>query len=132
MLLQALAMTVVVGLTIPSFLDYLFRPISCHSGSMCLDLRDLPFAASVAFLGPPIVLLVLSHRLLRRPRKWRAALPLLVDVAAIAVVMVDLIAFARTGSAEPNIAVQLLMVLLPAAVSLTVVLALLMRWTPRV
>jgi drug/metabolite transporter (DMT)-like permease len=126
-LAQALALLVVIGLTVPDFLNYLLHPISCRPDSMCLDLRDIPFAASVAFLGPPIVVLLASYWLWRRPRKWPAVLPLLIDAAAIAVVAADLIGFARTGSAEPNILVQVLLVLLPAVVSLTVVLNLLVR-----
>lgn len=127
MLLQAVAMLVVIGLAVPPFLDYLLYPISCRSNGMCLDLRDIPFVASVAFLGTPIVLLLATHRLWRRSRLWPTVLPILVDAAAIAVVVADLADFARTGSAEPNILVQVLLVLLPAVVSLTLVLGLMVR-----
>ena len=54
-------------------------------------------------------------------------MPLLVDVAAIGVVVVDLITFVRTGSAEPNIRLQILVVLVPAVVSFALVVALLRR-----
>ncbi|HEV2036332.1 MAG TPA: hypothetical protein VGU71_19435 [Candidatus Dormibacteraeota bacterium] len=130
-LVQALAMLVVIGLTIPSFLDYLFHPIRCTGGELCLDLRGLSFVGSVAFLGLPALLLLATYWLWRRPRRSPAVLPLLIDVAAIAVVTVDLIEFARTGSAEPNILVQLLVVLLPAIISLTLVLELLSRWNSK-
>ena len=130
-LVQALAMLVVIGLTIPSFLDYLYHPISCTGDELCLDIRGFPFEASIAFLGAPALLLLLTFWLWRRSRIWLAVLPLLIDVVAIAVVTVDLIEFARSRSAEPNIPVQLLMVLLPALVSLTLVLAVFIRWNSK-
>jgi hypothetical protein len=130
-LVQALALVAVIGFYVPSFLDYLLHPISCTPDLWCIDLRGGLFEASVAFLGPPSLLLLVAWWLWRRPRRWPAILPLIVDVAAIWVVTLDLIDFARTGSAEPNILVQVLVVLLPAVVSLTLVLALLRLWSSR-
>ena len=118
-------MLVVIVLTIPSFLVYLLHPIGCKPDQLCIDLRGLPFLGSVAFLGPPTLLLLTTYWLWRRPRRWPAVLPLLVDVAAIWVVVVDVIEFARTGSAEPNIFVQAFVILLPAVVSLILVVVVL-------
>jgi hypothetical protein len=127
-LVQALALLVVIGLYIPGYLDYLFRSPSCRPDHWCMDLRGLQFQLSALFLRPPALLLLATYWLWRRPRKWPAALPFLVDVAVIGVVSIYLVAFAQTRSAEPNIVVQVLLGLVPALVSLTLVLALLRRW----
>lgn len=131
MLLQALALLVVVGIMVPGYLDYVFRPLSCTPGQWCMDLRGLAFQISALFLGPPALLLLATYWLWRRPRRWPAALPILADVAVIGVVFIDLVAFAQTRSADPNIVVQLLLGLVPALVSLTLVLALVGRWDSR-
>lgn len=125
---QALALLVVISLTIPSYLDYLTHPTSCQAGDLCLDLRDLQFIGATFFLGPPALLLLTTVWLWRRPRRWPAALPILVDVAVIGVVIIDFDAFSKAGSSEPNIVVQVLLGLVPAVVSLTLVVALLRRW----
>jgi hypothetical protein len=130
-LVQALALLVVVGFTIPGYLDYRLHPISCRPDEWCMDFRSLPFIYSAVFLGPPALLLLTTYWLWRRPRRWPAAFPLLVDAAIIGVALVDLIAFAQVGSAEPNIFLQVLMGLVPAVVSLTLILALLRRWDSR-
>ena len=131
MLVQALALLVVVGVTIPGYLDYRLHPISCRPDEWCMDFRSLPFIYSALFLGPPALLLLTTYWLWRRPRRWPAVFPLLVDAAIIGVALVDLIAFAQVGSAEPNIVLQVLMGLVPAVVSLTLILALLRQWDSR-
>lgn len=126
-LMQALGLFVVVGLTIPGYLDHLFHPFSCNPDQWCLDFRGIPFVIATLLLGPPALTLLVTIWLWRRPRRWPAVLPLLVDVAVIGVVLVDLIEFARTGSQEPNIVAQVLLGLVPAIVSLILVVALLRR-----
>ena len=96
-----------------------------------MDLRGLSFVLAALFLAPPALLLLTTYWLWRRPRRWPAVLPLLVDVAVIGVVLIDLIAFAQTRSANPNIVVQVLLGLVPAVVSFTYVLTLLRGWDPR-
>ena len=125
---QALALAAVVGMNLPGYLDHLFHPLTCRTGVVCIDLRGLDFTLATVFLGPPTALLLASVLLWNRPRKWPSALPLLVDVAIIGIVLIDLVAFAQTGFANPNIAVQVLLGLVPAAVTLILVLALLRRW----
>jgi hypothetical protein len=126
-LLQAAAFLVVIALNIPSYVDYFLHPITCTPDQLCLDLRDLDFLASVAFLGPPTVLFLAAYWLWRRPRRWPAALPILADVAIIWVVLIDVVDYAKSGSAHPGIAAQILVALMPAVVSLALVLALLRR-----
>jgi hypothetical protein len=140
---QALALLVVVGLTIPSYLDYQLHPLNCPPDQWCLDFRGLTFGLTAMSLGPPALLLLTTYWLWRRPRRWPAALPLLIDAAVIGVEVFDphLIAesmsFAINGRpAEPGftysyVAVQVLLMLLPAVVSLTLVLALLSRWNSK-
>jgi hypothetical protein len=129
-LLQAAAFLAVIALNIPSYVDYLLHPISCTPDQWCLDFRDLPFLGSVFFLGPPTVLLLAAYWLWRRPRRWIAALPILADVAIIGVVVIDIVEYEKTGSANPNIADQILVGLVPAVVSLALVLALMRRQWP--
>jgi hypothetical protein len=126
-LLQAAAFLVVIGLNIPSYVDYVLHPIGCTSDLGCLDLRDLEFVTSVAFLGPPTVLFLAAYWLWRRPRWWPAALPVLADVAIIWVVLIDVVDYTKSGSAHPDITAQILVALMPAVVSLALVLALLRR-----
>jgi len=130
-LVEALALLVIIGSTIPSYLDYRFHPISCRPDQWCMDLRGLSFALAALFLGPPVLLLLTTYWLWRRPRRWPAVLPFLVNVAVIGAVLIDLISFAQTRSAEPNIVVQVLLGLVPAVVSLALILALLGRWDSR-
>lgn len=131
-LVQALALLVVVGLTIPSYLDYLFRPLACGPDQWCMDFRGLPFVLAALFLGPPALLLFATYWLWRRPRRWPAVLPLLVDVAVIGTVLFELVGYIQTRSAESNIVVAALLgMLLPAVVSLTLILTLLRRWDSR-
>jgi hypothetical protein len=122
---QALCLLIVIGLEVPGELDYLFRPLVCRPDQWCLDFRGLPLLVALMVLGPPVLLLLATVWLWRRPRMWPAVLPLLVDAAIIGGVIVDLIGFARTRTAEPNIAIQMLLGLLPAVLSLTLVLLLL-------
>jgi len=126
-LLQAAAFLVVIGLTIPSYVDYVLHPLSCTADLGCLDLRDVESLGSVFFLGPPTVLFLAAYWLWRRPRRWPAVLPILADVAIIWVVVIDVVDYAKSGSAHPGIAAQILMALMPAVVSLALVLALLRR-----
>jgi hypothetical protein len=130
LLLQAAAFLVVIALTIPSYVDYVLHPMSCTPDLWCLDLRGLSFVASVFFLGPPTILLLAAYWLWRRPRRWHAALPLLTDVAIIVVVLIDIVDYAKSGSAEPNIGAQVLVGFMPAVVSLILVLALVRRQWP--
>ena len=152
MLVQSLALLVVIGLTIPSYLDFLFRPLGCQS---CWDFRGywdfrgFWFILAALFLGPPALLLLATYWLWRRPRRWPAVLPLLVDVAIIGTVLIELVGYIQTRSLEPMIVVAttqalsrelvvpaVLGMVLPAVVSLALILALLWRWdsgkpTPR-
>ena len=130
---QALALLAVVGLTVPSYLEYLTHPISCTAGELCLDLRDLQFAAATAYLGPPALVLLTTFWLWRRPRRWPAELPILVDVAVVAMQVayypfVFIPNFHRPTITDPLVALQVLLMLIPAAISLTLVLALLIGW----
>jgi hypothetical protein len=139
-LIQALALLAVIGLAIPSYLDFRFHPISCPADQGCLDLRDLTIVVTAMSLGPAVLLLLTTYWLLRRPRRWHAALPLAVDIAVVGIQVFDpyLIAegmtFALNGRPPaPSftysyVAVQVLLMFLPAVVSLTLILALLRRW----
>jgi peptidoglycan/LPS O-acetylase OafA/YrhL len=129
-LVQAAAFLVVIGLSIPSYVVYVLHPLSCTADLECLDLRGLEFVASVFFLGPPTVLLLAAYWLWRRPRRWPAVLPILADVAIIGVVFDDLVNYTKSGSAHPDIGLQILVGLLPAVVSLALVLALVRRQWP--
>jgi hypothetical protein len=130
---QAVALLAVVGLTVPSYLEYLTHPISCTAGELCLDFRDLPFVAATAYLGPPAFVLLTTFWLWRRPRRWPAALPILVDVAVFVMQVayypfVFIPDFNRPTITNPLVALQVLLMLIPAAISLTLVLALLIGW----
>jgi hypothetical protein len=125
-LVQAAALLAVIGMTVPSYFEYLTRPPNCTPEMLCIDLRGLPFEVSATFLGPPVLMLVAAFWLWRRPRRWPAVLPIVVDVAVITVVLVDIVDFVRTGSQDPNIVVQVLLGLVPALVSL-ILAALLLR-----
>jgi hypothetical protein len=59
---------------------------------------------------------------------WPPALPLLADVAIIWVVLIDVLDYVKSGSAHPDISAQILVALMPAVVSLALVLALLRRY----
>lgn len=142
-LVQALALLAVIGLAIPSYLDYQFHPIRCQPDQWCLDFRGLTLGLTAISLGPPALLLLTTYWLWRRPRRWYAALPLLIDIAVIGVEVFDPyltaegMSFALNGHPPaPDftysyVAVQALLMLLPAVASLTLVLALLSRWTSR-
>jgi hypothetical protein len=130
LLLQGAAFLVVIGLTIPSYVDYLSHPMRCIPDQLCLDFRNVEFLGSVFFLGPPTVLFVAAYWLWRRPRRWPAVLPILADVAIIWVVLVDIVDYAKSGSAHPDVGLQILVGLLPAVVSLTLVLAVVRRQWP--
>ena len=128
LLAQALGLLLAVGLTVPGYLDYLFHPKVCKPDQWCLDFRGLPFIITAVYLGPPVLALLLTAWLWRRPRKWPAVLPLVIDAAVVGFVLLNLVAFARTGGLEPTVLVQMLLALIPAVVSLTLVIALLRRW----
>jgi hypothetical protein len=129
-LLQAAAFLVVIGLTIPSEVDYILHPMRCIPDQLCLDLRDFEFLGSVAYLGPPTALFLAAYWLWRRPRRWPAVLPILADVAIIWVVLIDVVDYAKSGSAHPDIGLQIKVGLMPAVVSLALVLALVQRPWP--
>jgi hypothetical protein len=129
-LLQAAAFLVVIGLAIPSEVDYVLHPMRCIPDQLCLDFRNVQFVESVFFLGPPTVLLLAVYWLWRRPRRWHAALPILADVAIIGVVLIDVVDYAKSGSAHPDIGLQILVGLIPAVVSFTLVLAVVRRQWP--
>ena len=126
MLVQAGALVVVIGLAVPSYLDQQLHPISCGPGPWCIDLRGLAFELSAVFLGPPVLLLLVTAWLWRRPRKWPATFPLVLDVVLIGLVIYDAFIVAKGGyDEEPPILAQVFFGLVPAAVSLAVTLALL-------
>jgi hypothetical protein len=106
LLAQALGLLLVVGLTVPGYL-------------------------AAVYLGPLALALLVTAWLWRRPRRWPAVLPLVIDAAVVGFVLLNLVAFARTGGLEPTGFVQMLLALVPAVVSLTLVIALLRRWDSR-
>ena len=135
-LVQAAALLVVIGLAIPSYLDYQFRPLNCPLDQWCLDFRGLTLGITAISLGPPALLLLTTYWFCRRPRKWPAAIPLLVDLAVIGAevfdprLLAEAMSFARSGRpTEPTyVVVQVLLIFIPAVVSLTLVLALIRQW----
>jgi hypothetical protein len=128
LLVQGLALLVVIGEAAPSFLDQLFHAPKCEPNQMCIDLRGLFFELSVVFLGPPALLLFATAWIWRRPRTWPAAVPLVLDVVLIGLVISDVFTVARSGYDEfPPILVQVLLGLVPAAVSLALTLLVLRR-----
>ncbi len=127
-LLQGGALVVLIGLAAPNYFDQLLHPLSCAPGEWCMDLRGLEFELSAVFLGPPALLLVLTAWLWRRPRKWPAALPLIVDVAFIALVVYDALVVTQSGHDQyPSILAQAVFGLIPAVVSLAFTLPMLRR-----
>jgi thiazole synthase/sulfur carrier protein len=142
-LVQAVALLVVVGLAVPSYLDFLFRPLYCAQGQWCLDFRGLALGLTTASLGPPALLLFATYWLWRRPRKWPAAIPLVVGVIVIGSEVVnphliaDAMSFATGGrSTEPPLiyayaAVQLVLIFIPAVLTSTLVVQLLRQWGSR-
>jgi hypothetical protein len=123
MLVQAGALIVFIGLTVPSYLDYLLHPMNCGPGLWCIDLRGLAFELSAVFLGPPALLLLVTAWLWRQPRSWPAALPIVVDVAFISLVIYEAISVAQTGHDQyPSIFVQAVLGLVPASVTLALTL----------
>ena len=128
MLVQAGALVVLIGQTVPSYLDYRLHPMNCGPGPWCLDLRGLAFELSAVFLGPPALFLLVTAWLWRQPRRWPAAVPILVDVAFIGLVIYDAISVAQTGhDQDPPILVQVVLGLVPAAVTLALTLLVLRR-----
>src|SRR5713226_5482490 len=125
-LVQGGALIVVIGLAAPSYLDQLLHPLSCGPGQWCMDLRSLAFEFSALFLGPPALLLLVTAWLWRRPRKWPAALPLVLDMVLIGLVIYDAFMVAQSGHDEyPPILVQVVFGLVPAAASLALTLSVL-------
>jgi hypothetical protein len=128
MLVQAGALIVFIGQTVPSYLDYLLHPMICGPGPWCIDLRGLAFELSAVILGPPALFLVVTAWLWRQPRRWPAALPIVVDVAFISVVIYDAISVAQTGHDQyPSILAQAVLGLVPASVTLALTLLVLKR-----
>jgi hypothetical protein len=126
MLVQAGGLVVVIGLAVPSYLDQQFHPMSCGPGPWCIDLRGLAFELSAVFLGPPALLLLATAWLWRRPRKWPAALPLVLDVVLIGLVIYDASIVAQSGyDDDPPILAQVVFGLVPAAVGLALTFAVL-------
>ncbi len=126
MLVQAGALVLLIGPAVPSYLDQQFHPMSCGPGPWCIDLRGLAFELSAVFLGPPALLLLVTAWLWRRPRKWPAALPLVLDVVLIGLVIYDAFIVAQSGfDDDPPILAQVVFGLVPAAVSLALTLAVL-------
>ena len=122
MLVQALALLTLIALTIPGFVDYRLHPLFCRPGEWCLDFRGLQFEFGALYFGPPALLLLTTCWLWRRPSRWPAAVLIPINVAAIAFEV------AYPLSVTPHFGVQALLLLLPAVVSLALVLALLLRW----
>lgn len=128
---QALAMIACIGLASPSYLDQLVRPDIC---SDCFDFRGSSFVLWTVFLTPPTVVLLVATWLLRRPRKWLALLPLLVDLGLLGTAAYAglVAAFGPPTSqvdAPPFLVgvLQVLLVVIPAVVSLVLALILLSR-----
>lgn len=97
MVVQAAALAVLIGESIPQYLDYVLHPSTCTPDGWCMDLRGLEFELSVIFLGPPLLLLLVTSWLWRRPRRWPAVLPTVVDIAFI-----GLVRLSRSESTRPK------------------------------
>lgn len=122
-LVQALVLIVVIGSTIPDW----FRPLTCRPELPCWDVPGVWLILAVTFLGPPAVLLLATFWLWRRPRRWPVALPLLVDVAVIGLGSIELAAEIQRPT-QLNLVLALLAMLLTAVVSLSLIVAVLLRW----
>ena len=128
MVVQAAALAVLIGQSIPQYLDYVLHPSTCTPDGWCMDLRGLEFELSVIFLGPPLLLLLVTSWLWRRPRRWPAVLPTLVDLAFIGLVIYDVVSAAQNRHDQnPPVLAQVVLVLFPAVASLTALLPLLRR-----
>jgi hypothetical protein len=127
-------MVVCIGLASPSYFDSLVRPDIC---SDCFDFRGLAFALWIIFLVPPALVLVVAAWLLRRPRRWPALLPVLVDLGVLGTVayagFVVVFGPQTTQVDAPPFLVgvlQVLLVVIPAVVSLILAIILLSRPRP--
>src|SRR6202165_5441443 len=124
MLVQAGALVVVIGLAVPSYLDQQLHPISCGPGPWCIDLRGLAFELSAVSLGPPALLLLVTAWIWRLPRKWPAAIPMLLNVVLIVLVFYDPSIVAQRGyDDDPPILAQVVFGLVPAVAGLALTLA---------
>jgi hypothetical protein len=75
-LLQVGGMLATIGLTVPDFIDYQTRALEC---GWCFDFRGAPFALSLTFLGPVILVLLLVAWRWRGPRLWPLTIVALID-----------------------------------------------------
>jgi hypothetical protein len=128
LIVQACALVVFIARAVPSFADYLLHPLQCSSNVLCIDLRGLDFEFSALFLGPPAILLLVTAWLWRRPRSRPAAVPLVLGVVLMGLVVYDAFTVAQSGHDQhPSIAYQIVLGLLPAAVSVALTLWVLWR-----
>ncbi len=57
LLVQGVALVLVIGLALPSYLTQLLHPPSCERNQMCIGLGGFYFEASLVFLGPPALVI---------------------------------------------------------------------------
>lgn len=122
---QALCMLGFLATLLPEFLDHLFRPLICPANEWCMDFRGLTFLVYAIVLVPLAALLLGAAWLLRKRRRWPAILPIAVDVF-ILLAAVSLVFFPSHWPG-PSVVGQVLLLLVPAIGSLTVVITMLRR-----
>ena len=124
--IQVLGMVVGILLASPSFFDRLLRQTTTG-----LDFRGLDFALWAVFFGPLAVLLGAATWGLRPSRIWAAVLPLIVDLIVLALLAYAFLAAIAQPSTNPDAPplpveiLQVLLVLIPAVVTLILVVVLL-------
>ena len=129
---QALLLVVCIGFELPGFVDYLTRPLDCAPDAWCLDFRGLGFLASAMFLGPPALVLLVADWLWRGPRLWPALVVVVVDVVAIGFILWGVVAaatghWATDGNGSPSISLWTALVLIPAVVTMLLLITPLRR-----
>ena len=129
---QALLLVVCIGFELPRYVDYLTRPLDCAPGAWCLDFRGLGFLVSAMFLGPPALVLLIADLLWRGTRLWPAVVVVVVDVVAIGFMLWGVVAattghWATDGYGSPSISLWTAFVLIPAVVTILLLIALLRR-----
>jgi hypothetical protein len=122
-LLQVGGMLATIGLTVPDFIDYQTRALEC---GWCFDFRGAPFALSLTFLGPVILVLLLVAWRWRGPRLWPLTIVALIDALAIvwSVGVIIPLVFTRSDIVPPAASAAPLL-LLPAIATLALGAALL-------
>ena len=124
LVVQAVCLLAVLATLLPDFLERVTSvPVDCPPGESCFDPTGVAFVIYALIFIPIGAVLVATARLWQTNSRWPAIVPIAIDLMLIGGGISDLIYPREPANPSPPPTAELLLLVVPALLSLGLVLA---------